>query len=247
MTKGKKKETKQAKNRGLVKFSDIKGLMKILQQPTIKIAEFLTGVLVSELKDWKLSAGRLVQSVIKGNLLTQLGREIKKYQMKGEIKEDYLENNINQACFKEILTFIDSETPDEIRFRAMKSIFFCSISKDTKLEDQILAYQLMQICKQLSSGEILILKAIWDMRHNRIKAGVTLNPSTTRAREWLKNIALQIGHNLPHLVELHERKLIELSLITSRTYPDRSGITHGSFYRLTDLGVKLCEFITRYE
>ena len=97
--------------------------MKFLQEPTVKIAEALTGILASDFKDWKLSAGKIVQAVIKGSLLTQLGREIEKYQEEGKIKEDYLESDIDRASFKELLEFIDEEVPDEIRFKAIKSIF----------------------------------------------------------------------------------------------------------------------------
>lgn len=91
----------------IIKLDSIKSVMQFLKQPTIKIAETLIGILASDLKDWKLSTGKIVQATIRGNLLTQLGREIEKYREEGKIKEDYLENDFNRSSFKELLKFID--------------------------------------------------------------------------------------------------------------------------------------------
>lgn len=223
--------------------------MQFLQQPTVKIAEALTGILASDLKDWKLSAGKIIQATIKGNLLTQLGREIKKYREEGKIKEDYLESDINRASFKELLKFIDEETPDEIRFKAMKSIFLTSAEG----KDESLAYELLQICKQLSSGEILILKAAYDIVNSRLAPnmpGVAHNENL--ANRWFALIAKQIGHDLPHLVAVHEDHLAALQLISPRSQPKNFSVPTINFeptqhFRLTPLGIKLCEFITRYD
>src|SRR5947207_2639040 len=108
----------------LIKLDSSKNVMNFLQQPTLKIAEALTGLLVSDKTDWKLSAGKIVQATIKGRLLTQLGRELKGYIKKGQIKEDYFASNNNRASLSELLKFIDDEVPDEERFKAIKSIFF---------------------------------------------------------------------------------------------------------------------------
>lgn len=232
----------------IIKLDDIKSVMQFLKQPTIIIAEALTGFLVSDLKDWKLSAGKIVQAAIKGNLLTQLGREIEKYREEGKIKEDYLESDINRASFKELLKFIDEEAPDEIRFKAMKSLFFASITKNATEQDDGLAYELMQICKKLNSGELLVLKAAYDIVNARLAPNMpTINHREKNANDWLNLIAQQIGHSLPSLVEVHETNLMELKLISDRALSDKSGIQPTQHFRLTTLGYKLCEFITKYE
>ena len=224
------------KDKDLINFTDTKSLMKFLQEPTVKIAEALTGILASDFKDWKLSAGKIVQAVIKGSLLTQLGREIEKYQEEGKIKEDYLESDIDRASFKELLEFIDEEVPDEIRFKAIKSIFFSLIVKDITEDEELLSYQLMQICKQLSSAEILVLKAVWDMVNGKM-SGFTPS-AVTGADMWLSNVAKYLGHNIPNLIEVHENNLMKLNLISGRTYNDRSGIRAGNDFRLTALWEK---------
>lgn len=233
----------------ITKFDDIKSVMQFLKQPTIKIAEALTGILTSDLKDLKLSAGKIMQAAIKGNLLTQFGREIEKYQKEGEIKEDYLESDINRASFKELLQFIDEEAPDAIRFRAMKSIFLVSVGNG----DGVLTHEFLQICKQLSSMEIMILSANYNVVKGTAKPttpGITL--SATQIKYWAQIIAEQIGHNLSEIVLQYEDHLISLKLISDRHYPiDRTRVTENfdatPYFRLTPLGYKLCEFITRYD
>jgi len=66
------------------------------------------------------------------------------------------------------------------------------------------------------------------------------------AAEWLHLISEQIGHNIPSLVEVYEENLERLSLITARPHSDRSGIGKSAYFRLTELGYKLCEFINKY-
>jgi hypothetical protein len=47
------------------------------------------------------------------------------------------------------------------------------------------------------------------------------------------------------LVEQDEKSLIEKGLLSDRIHPDRSGVKNTDA-RLTDLGVKLCEYLSDY-
>ena len=238
----------------IIKLDNVKSVMQLLQQPTLKVAEALTSILASDLKDWKLSAGRILQSVITGNLLTQLGREIEKYCKEGKIKEDFLENDINRASLKELLKFIDKETPDEIRFKAIKSIFFCSVEKNAKGEQEEIAYLLLQTAKQLSSAEVLILSATYQIVKNtgrQLVRGIEWG-SNRNVNYWAQVISEKIGHNLSELVLQHENNLMGLKLITDRQYIRNNTEVPKEFhpsqyYRLTPLGYKLCEFMTKYD
>jgi len=235
------------KEKGLIKIDSIKSIMRFLQQPSLKIAEALTGILASDPNDLKLSAGRLVQACIKSKFLHQLGKELKEYRKKGKIKEDYFATSSNRASLYELLKFIDEEVPDEERFKAMKSIFLTSISIDTSKEDEILAYEIMQICKKLDSADILVLKAVYDIAKGGGSKLNGANLATKHASEWLNIVAHKIGHKIPSLVEISEEKLINLKLISGRMYADKSGVDTSPHFRLTQLGFKLCEFITKYE
>ena len=231
-----------SENKELINLDSEKSVMKFLQQPTVKIAEVLTGILASDMKDYKLSAGQIVQASIKGRCLTQLGKELEEYREKGKIKEDFFESDKNRMSLYELLSFIDNDVPDEERFRAMKSIFLSSVSKDAKKEDEEMAYEIMQICKRLSSGDLIILKAVYNLvqknEHNNGLGGV---------KDWLDIIAQKIGHSISSLVEVHEERLMKLKLIGDRRYSDKSGFMKTKYFRLTELGYKLCEFISKYK
>lgn len=242
-----------SENKKLIDLDNKKSVMNFLQQPTVKIAEVLTGILASDMKDYKLSAGQIVQASIRGRCLTQLGKELEEYRDKGKIKEDYFESDKNRMSLCELLKFIDGDAPDEERFRAMKSIFLASISKSSTKKDEEIAYEIMQICKKLSSGEILILKAAFAITNGNFKQIYSkLDLQTKEADKWFEIISQQIGHGIPELIQRHEINLINLQLIAPRNQPHNFNIPQSSFsnnehFRLTKAGYKLCKFITKYK
>ena len=64
-----------------------------------------------------------------------------------------------------------------------------------------------------------------------------------------KTINIIIGEVMK-MVELHEEKLIKLRILHSRTQNDNSGVNYigkNGTYRLTQLGMTLCELITKFE
>jgi|SRR3989338_900138 len=237
-----------------INFEDIKSVAKFLQKPTVKVAEALTGILASGFNDWKLSAGRLVQASIKTKLLTQLGREINCYIEKGKIKEDYLSSDLNRISFLELLKFIDEQVPDAHRFEALKSIFLYSVSKNATEKDEELAYEFMNLAKDLTSSDILVLKAAYDITNSKINPNIktSIETTTNQASLWFSIIAAQIGHNIPELVSKRENYLIDLDLIGKRDHPHNfsrpaDSFQHTSHFRLTSLGYKFCEFITKFK
>ena len=228
--------------------------MEFLQEPTAKIAEVITGILSSETKDWKLSAGKLVQATIKGNLLTQLGREIKKYQTEGIIKEDYFATHKTRVSLYELLKFLDEEIPDEELFRAIKSIFFSGISIKATEQDEALSYEFLQTAKQLSGTEILILKANFDIAEGRASDDVEirlrqLNLPYMRS-SWRQIISVQMRYGeFDSVVSKYEINLEMSGLISRRQEDNRFS---GDFeptkkFRLTEFGYKFCQFMTNYE
>lgn len=242
------------KEKQLLPIKNFNVLANFLQETTLKLSETITGFLISDKNDKKLIAGHIIQSIFKGNLLTQFGQELKNLRNKGLIKEDYFATHKQQATLLEFLKFIDGEeTPDEERFKAMKSIFFASITKNITEDDEILTYQLMQICKKLSSAEILILNGAYAVVKNTGKKLLEgINVSNCNANIWAQIVSKKIGHNLPDIVFQHENHLMELKLITDRQYLRNNtevprDFSTSQYFRLTALGYKLCEFITKYE
>lgn len=230
----------------LIKFDDVKSIAEFLEQPATKMAEFITGILVSDTKDWELSAGRLVQASIQWKMFSQLGKEVKDYIDKGKIKEDFLDKEQSQQSLYDLLKFIDETTPDEDRFNAMKTLFMKSVAIDSSDEEHILSYQFMKLCKDLESGDLLMLKAAYDIKNGKLSqklSSTTIDLNNKTSQTWLLNISKQIGHEIISLVEVHEDKLVNLRLISPRTLSDKSAFAKTKYYRLTDLGYKICEYI----
>lgn len=235
-------------NNNLIDLDDKRSIIEFLQAPASKIAEVLTGILSSDSSGIKLSVGRLIQASIKFKLLSQLGKELRDYAKKGKIKEDILGTASGQSALYEILKFIDGDTPDEERFRAMKSVFLFSISTDTIEIEKELAYELMKVCKKISSGAILVLKASYDIVNGEVSFNYdgTIDLGIHSVADWFNIVAKQIGHNISSLVELYEDELVNPKLISPRTLSDSSGIRKTKYFRLTELGVKLSDFISKY-
>lgn len=161
---------------------------------------------------------------------------------KGRIKDDYPGTEQFQACFQELLDCLDRDSPDKIRFDFVKSVFLAAAMETRTDKDSILPQQLTSLARKLTGGEILVLAATYEI--SKLQSDAT---ARTSAGEWLAAIAQKSGLKHNHLVELHEDGLIEKKLLTRRQHADRSGVTPGKHYRLTDLGVSLCDFVSTYE
>ena len=126
----------------------------------------------------------------------------------------------------------------------MKSLFFKSVNCNTNDDEKILAHQFIQISKKLSSGEILILKATYEiyLEALRIKDKEILQISA--ASKWATIVSNKLGYGLISLIALQEENLVKLKLISDRTYGDKSGLLPTNKFRLTDLGYEFCLFIS---
>ena len=220
-------------------FNSPEDVYNFLQKPTVVIAEFLTGILSADMSAYRLSAGKLVQAAIKGKLLSQFGQELKQYREEGKIKEDYFATNKNQASLLELLEFIDSNIPDEEVFKAMKAIFFTSIAKGADEAKEHMGYQLLQVCKKLTSLDVLIIKMCYDIS----KAEHHQYQEINNFGDWERIVSEKIGFGLPELIGAQDDKLVGMGLLSGREYSDKSGVRKGSEFRLTRLSIKLCEFI----
>jgi hypothetical protein len=219
-------------------YHDPKLLAEFMDQPKVKIAEAITGALALGTGEAIQLGARVIQSVIKGTLFKQLGREIKDLIEAGKIKEDYANEKYSFQSLADILQFIDSEAPDEDRFLAIKALFFSIISIDATEGEKVLNYQLFKIAMGLSAGQLLILKISYDLRKNNENIGSSKD-------DWLTLIAKKAGHNLKALIEDDEIILIEKHLISPRLWNDKSGVDTTNA-RLTDLGIKLSSNLEKF-
>lgn len=214
----------------------------LLAETIISLGEGITGIAASDRKDLILSIGHIFQRIRSGRFLETLKHEWDGYRKKGRINDDYMETEQHQDCLQEMLDFLDRDSPDEIRFAFLKKIFLTAATESVSNSDSLLPQQYMKLCRTLSSGEVLVLQATFESAKNR-----DWDPNDMSARNWEIAIAEKSGLRYPELVEIHERNLIDKNLMTSRTHSDRSGVTLGQHYRLSDLGYQICKFIESYD
>jgi hypothetical protein len=217
-----------------------------LSQTAQALAEALTGIASSSRKELALSIGYIFQRLRGGEFLATLEREWKKYQEKGRIKPDYDQTEQRKVCLQELLDCLDKDSPDAIRFDALKKILLVAATEAVESRESLLPQQYMRVARGLTSGELLVLSACYRVYKDEKNTSWHQNQFPS-AGEWLESIAAASGLRFPELVEVHEQGLEAKRLITPRRHSDRSGVQLNPAYRLTKLGVGFCEFIAAYD
>ena len=215
-------------------------LAQFLDEPVTAIVESITGALASGPKSWAVSTGKLVQGALKAKLFEQLGREIKGLRDKGKIPEDFAEEKNGFQSWVELMRIIDEESPDPERLDTIKAMFFAVNKVSAGDSDRILAYQLFQIAKKLTSGQLLYLKACYQSYRD----GAAILRGTLNQNEWYSQVGKKLGHNVTSLLDLDDKALSDSGLLNRRGGLD-TGLNILNA-RLTDLGIKFCEEIQKY-
>lgn len=214
---------------------------EVIKKTLTSLAEGITGIAASERKDLALSVGHIFQALRKGQFLSQLSEEWDSYREKGRIKDDYIDTEQHKSCLQELLDFLDNDSPDEIRFEVMKKVFLVAATETDSDRNSLLPYQFLRLCRGMSSGEVIVLNTTY-----RIAKSDQI-PNVSGANQWLDAIAKESGLCHTSLVEIYEEELIKKHLIYGRLYSDRSGVAVGQHFRLTSLGLELCDYIASYD
>jgi hypothetical protein len=183
--------------------------------------------------------------MLKGRLFQQFSREVKKLREAGKIAADFAESKYGGQTWVELLRIIDEESPDADRLEALKAMFFAVNKVGASDGDRVKAYQLWLIAKNLSSGELLLLKTAFE---NKSKYGVGIEVQTTnKYTYWRASMAEAVGHGSAGLIDLHQKKPTDLGLLTP-IVPNLMGdaITVRDA-RLSELGLAFCTNIQNYE
>jgi len=217
---------------------------KLLDLTLTGLVQAVAGIAASPKKDWALSFSYLAQRLRGGRFLSQLQEEIRKYQLAGAIKEDYLATEQSYACLQEILDSIDCDSPDQIRVSAMQRVFIAAALEKFSDRNSVLPAQLMRICRSLSSGEVLVLSHAYDIYGEFLRN--LSDPAFKRSSSvpWREAIAKKSGLAVIELVQIHEEQLVAKQLLSGFMYPDKSGFHVLKHQRLTPLGYELCRFIS---
>lgn len=204
--------------------------------------EALTGIAASDRKDWALSFGYLLQRVRGGKFLKTLSDEWVMYRKKGKIKDDYLATEQGQACLQELLDSLDKESPDEIRFSAMKSVLLAAATESTTDRGSFLPQQLMCVCRGLSSGELLVLSGSLKVFETSHLCGGQVG-GFQDADNWAAYVSNVTSLKYPDLVRSHEKSLIAKRLISINWNANDRQFVVTKYHRLTEFGYSLCKFI----
>ena len=203
-------------------------------------AATVAGILSSDKQQLILSAGKVIQAIRGGGFLKTLEKEFREYRDKGRIKDEYLVSDQAKNNLQILLSFIDEDSPDEVRFNAMKAIFLGAATEEMSSQEDTISTELLKIGRTLSSGEFLVLATAY-----RLKDTAVLKKHWGAA-DWNTVIAQESHLDYAELVEIHEQKLMEKYLLSGRTMSDKSGVLVNPHFRLSGLAVRLCDFIKEY-
>jgi hypothetical protein len=217
-------------------------LEDFFNEPLPFVVAMVTGALAAGNAGWFLAGGRIVQGILKGRLFEQWSKEVKKLREAGRIPHDFAEKKYGFQTWVELMGIIDDESPDVDRLGALKAMFYAVNKVGSTDGEKIKAYQLWQIAKTLNSGELLLLKAVYEHRNEyHAKEG------SIRYSNWLSFITETISHGSEGLVALHEKKPTELGLLTASVVSGNATYITPTNARMSELGLMFCANIENYE
>lgn len=227
-------------SKDLIEVSENKGVLALLVEALKQSDAITTGAFGTKKLELLMIPGRLVQAARNKKFIDQLSKEIEELKQKGAIKDEFLKSEQAQSCLQELLSALENPPVDEVKFNLLKSIFIKAAKEEISSSDDSTPQLLMNLAKDMTSGEVLLLAAAFKLGKNNTATDVK-----TEAQKWLWFTAQNSELKTTALVEFYEKKLIEKRMMLDRKYSDRSQINFGGHYRLTDLGIELCRFFVK--
>lgn len=217
---------------------------RILSASRSEKVAYVSALLTSGLSRLAFAGPRVAFTAMVVEALTDLGKEVSNWMKSGKIPEDFSGRPSGYQTWVELLQEIDSNPADVERLKAMKAMFLAANRIEATDGESILGYQLFTIAKNLSSGQLLLLRAAYGNYMGYVQGPRTGGIISTR--EWRTMMASNLGHKLSALVARDERKLVEYGLIAPWTRPDEESIPLMDA-RMTDLGIRFCQNLETYE
>lgn len=216
---------------------------RILSASRTEKVAYVSALLTSGLSKYALAGPKVAFAAMSVEALTDFGKQVSEWVKRGQIPEDFSGRPSGYQTWVDLLQEIDSNPTDHERLKAMKAMFLAANSISASDGESILAYQLFQIAKNLDSGPLLLLKAVYSSYQVYSKGLRTGGSIDTR--QWRTQMAHSLGHQLSALVGRDERKLVEYGLIAPwiRTDELQVPLMDG---RMTDLGIKFCMNLESY-
>ena len=209
------------------------------------LLQVTTGVVSTDKKQVFKSIGHLFQSLTSGVFLQSLVSEWNKYKEEGRIEDDYEQTSQHKECLSELLDALDKDLFDELKFSTLRKIFLLAATEEHSNRDDILPQQYLKICRNLSSGELLVLFYAYEFvpRMKESKA----EDYQQRSR-WNKEVAEKTGLGHSELSDIYLKNLAEKKLIKGYS-PHDINIMFSEFNsgHLTELGYNLVKFIEHFD
>lgn len=218
-------------------------LERILSASRSEATAYIGKLLESGIPRYVLAGPKVAITAATIEALTSLWKEVSAWVKAGKIPDDFSGRPAGYHTWVELLREIDSNPIDGDRLKAMKAMFLAANSISATDGESILAYQLFQIAKNLSSGQLLLLKSTYDSYLMYTKGPRTGGMIDTQ--QWRTQMARSLGHNLSALVGRDERKLVEYALIAPWVRADELQVQLMDA-RMTDLGIRFCKNLDNY-
>jgi hypothetical protein len=228
---------------------------RILSASRTEKVAYVSALLTSGLSKYALAGPKVALAAIGVEALTDFGREVSRWIRDGKIPEDFAGRPSGYQTWVELLQEIDSNPTDSDRLKAMKAMFLAANRINATEGDSIAAYHLFQIAKELNSGELLLLKVIYE----DYKSSSFDRTGGTPLGVWANRMAERMGHRMQALVLRDEPALVAQSLIHPRfrAVPGQvdflgkaneiaMDVHEGETGRLTGLGIRFSENLETY-
>ncbi|MFC1627338.1 hypothetical protein ACFL18_02170 [Patescibacteria group bacterium] len=212
---------------------------KLQKNPTVSgVLDAATGLIATALdkpSEFVFSGRRLVDALLSGRFRYQVTEEMRGYKDKGQTPIKNLNSKIGTSIFVELMKVIDEGNLDDEKFEALKSIYIKSVWKGADGHKQMLAYQYFQVCKKLSSLDILVLKTAFDIyeepKGSQVRGGIS---------KWEREITKKLGVPRELIVQSRLKNSgINQNPSTMVFDAEQSSNRHG----LTELGIAIGKFI----
>jgi len=183
---------------------------------------------------------RIVQTQRNSVFLRDLKNGYERLVEEGKVEKEYSKSEQGTACLQELLAALEQPPVDQVRFNAMKAVFLAAATQTISKVDDILPQLILRTVAALEPGEIVLLGVTFEIaERGEYKTGREIGG----VQQWCQYIVSKSNFKATAIVEYYEEKLMEKKLLSGRTHTDRSGISVGQQFRLTDFAVELCKFL----
>lgn len=186
------------------------------------------------------TTGRILTSANENDFLNQFKKEFELIKESVGIEAKRVDDDYPKSIFSSILKELDKNPDERSKLKLMKKLYLKSVTSSKISSDDLLTHQLTQKVKGMSSMDIVLLECIY---RTFIKDEFEYRDIIDRG-DWQRIITEELGWSpaMNYLVNESDYNLTKIGILTDGAGNDKNIITGHTNFRLTDLGLKLCEY-----